>query len=497
MWAPLQDAPVDRVVRNLSAYTQEHPDDADGWYALGRAHSLAFSRKVDQIPVIGMRDEDTPSNILMDDGIPGAGPRKTWNSPPGRGLSEEERLAHLKSAAEAFGRALAFTEWTPRTYYHRGHFHMSLAYLLESGSDFAGRVDLVPDAPPLYEATKEEIERYTEAVQRLADQETRKEAQDQLREGSRAAAFVLNQHRDADDPGLRDLIRALLADYWRERAMAHYLDAFRASFGPDMSKDTHFGGGLRELVTHEAAQSYLRLVRNRGERASDRANVEEVSEGLKKLKKKTWGEAVTPIVFSLERAESLDDLLATGSRVTFDLDGTGQGREWPWVKPATAILVWDPSGVGAITSGRQLLGSVSWWLFFRDGYRALDALDDNRDGELTGLELRGLSLWFDGDSDGVSDPGEVAPVERFGIAALSTRVTGKDGRSPMNATGLRLTDGRVLPTYDWVVEPLSTGSESSSRPGWTLAWGTGALAAPAFFGACWHRVRRRRAWIGE
>ena len=48
-----------------------------------------------------------------------------------------------------------------------------------------------------------------------------------------------------------------------------------------------------------------------------------------------------------------------------------------------------------------MFGSVTWWLFFSDGYRALDTLDDNRDGRLTGSELSGIAVWFDRNTEEV------------------------------------------------------------------------------------------------
>ena len=98
--------------------------------------------------------------------------------------------------------------------------------------------------------------------------------------------------------------------------------------------------------------------------------------------------------------------------------------------------------------------------FWSDGYRALDALDDTRDGELRGDELRGLAVWFDRNQNGVSDAGEVVPIEQTGIAAISARSTGMAGASPANELGLAMKDGRVLPTYDWTTEALSAGPRS-------------------------------------
>src|SRR5262249_34887925 len=149
---------------------------------------------------------------------------------------------------------------------------------------------------------------------------------------------------------------------------------------------------------------------------------------------------VTPIIFSLGSDGPLGDLLAPGATAPFDLDGDGIAERWPWVKRDTAFLVWDPQHRGEITSGLQLFGSVTWWMFFADGYHALDALDDDRDGQLAGRELQGLAVWCDRNGDGRSDPGEVTPIERLPIRAIATHATGVDGISPSCEQGLTLED---------------------------------------------------------
>jgi len=136
--------------------------------------------------------------------------------------------------------------------------------------------------------------------------------------------------------------------------------------------------------------------------------------------------------------------------VRFDLDGDGIVERRPWVKPTAGLLVWDANSDGKITSGRELFGSVTWWLFFTNGYRAMDLLDDNRDGLLAAGELKGIAVWFDRDSDGRSDGGEIVSLDSLGIAAIATRPTGRDGQSPMHDAGIRLKDGRTLPSYDWI-----------------------------------------------
>jgi hypothetical protein len=165
-------------------------------------------------------------------------------------------------------------------------------------------------------------------------------------------------------------------------------------------------------------------------------------------------------VFSFDaNAGRLTDLLAAGATAAFDLDGTGRPQRYPWLKPTTGMLVWDPRHAGRVESGKQLFGSATFHLFWRDGYAALDALDDDRDGVLSGGELAGLAVWRDLDGDGTSDAGEVMPVESAGIVGIAARATGRDGGSPCNPLGLRLKDGRTVATWDWVVEPVGAGRE--------------------------------------
>ena len=163
---------------------------------------------------------------------------------------------------------------------------------------------------------------------------------------------------------------------------------------------------------------------------------------------------VTPIIFPLDNARPVESLLAPALSVAFDLDGTESGAKWPWVKSDTAFLVWDGDGSGRVTSGRQLIGSVTWWLFWDNGFTVLQALDNDRNGWLEGPELAGLAAWQDANSNGQSDPGEVRPLPTCGVLRLSTVASGTTSGMPMNAAGLEMSDGRVLPTYDWITVPV-------------------------------------------
>ncbi|RYG33717.1 hypothetical protein EON81_17500 [bacterium] len=230
-----------------------------------------------------------------------------------------------------------------------------------------------------------------------------------------------------------------------------YLDlayaAYHASFNASQPKDLGAEYAQQPMtyenwISVEAGESMLRLQPAR--------NAAAIQDHLATIKAKPGG-PITPILFSLSVAKPLEELLDATKRVKFDLDGTGRPQTYGWTRPDTAILVWQPDPEVPITSGRQLFGSATWWMMYRDGYAALAALDNDGNGWLEKKELDGLAVWRDANQNGVSDPGEVTSLAGLGIRGLVTRARDRTGRSPYHPEGLRLNDGRVLPTYDWTV----------------------------------------------
>ncbi|MGE0491289.1 MAG: tetratricopeptide repeat protein [Vulcanimicrobiota bacterium] len=172
--------------------------------------------------------------------------------------------------------------------------------------------------------------------------------------------------------------------------------------------------------------------------------------------------AVTPILIGLE-GEGLEELTQPAARVAFDLDGTGLPQQWPWITPRAAWLVYDPARTGAIHTGLQLFGSVTFWVAWDNGYQALAALDDNLDGCLEGDELQGLALWRDTNGDGLSQPGEVNPLAYYGVRALFTDWQVHPTGIPYAPGGVLWQDGRRTPSFDWIVEARMPGSERMTR----------------------------------
>lgn len=165
---------------------------------------------------------------------------------------------------------------------------------------------------------------------------------------------------------------------------------------------------------------------------------------------------ITPIVVPLRDGLRPSDLEDRAACVRFDADGTGLRKPWSWITPDAGWLAHDPQGRGEITSSLQMFGSVTFWLFWANGYEALRVLDDDGDGTLSGTELRGLAIWQDRNGDGRCDPGEVRPVSDWGIVALSCRwekhAQHRDGIS-FAPEGVRFRNGSVRPTYDLILQP--------------------------------------------
>ncbi len=209
---------------------------------------------------------------------------------------------------------------------------------------------------------------------------------------------------------------------WRMLAIHEYQEATRLSPVPTRGLDP---GPVLAEQSREALIFLLReevLERIGMGKQSDmpfiadaQRQIADIQNALDRIEK--LPRSVTPLIFSTHPNARLADLLSP-SLVSFDLGGFGENRRWPWLQPDTAILVWDPKSEGHIRSGRQLFGSVTWWMFWQDGFEPLAALDDNGDGWLKGRELDGIGVWQDRNGNGVSDPGEVIPAAQFGILAI-------------------------------------------------------------------------------
>ncbi len=440
--------PIERIIENLEARLTEDPNDAEVHYNLGRAHAFAFALERPSLFVVGgnvrlfVKDlHDQPERAPFTEDPP-------WIKP-------EDSITHLSKGIEHLRRASEVVDERPATNARRA---LTLAWLLETGAHLADRVDsnsvLRVRAEPL---TVQEREKTLVAIERLGDATAKDDRPRQflLHPSILERALTLLYTQTASSNSHRQrAVCEILQQYWLERAIAEYWRTLQLSFDMAGGKTTRPEWGTRAIAA-EASNGYRRLVEARGVRESERerlAEVRRIQEQLDALPSPSW---ITPIVISLDPHRGPNDLVRLERTAQFDLDGDGNAESWPWLAPNAGWLVWDPMRESNITSGRQLFGSASAWLLFDDGYRVLDALDDDRDQRLSGVELCGLAVWFDRDSNGVSDRTEVIPAEELGIVGLSTRPTQWIDGSPANECGLELADGRVLPTYDWVLSSIA------------------------------------------
>ena len=387
--------PVDRLVKSAQTYVFKHPEDAQAHYTLARIHYLAFVTKLDQVEALPYGDDDGPVGVF---GIP----KRKGNDRPNV-APDWMRDRSTKAAATTLA------------------------------------------APQLIDHAARAMRSFNEAL-RLDP-----------KNGLYALGFASlseefwNWNETAKPKELPGELQGITIRRFRYA----YAKAFAFAMVEDSKLTEQPIEGIYSIVAHEAAVALVRLAEKAPETLSeqDKRDLKTAEEAVAKFKRLPRG-WITPIVFSLNPAAHLTELLDPKRTVDFDLRGYGPAARWPWVKAELGFLVWDPLETGCVQSARQMFGSYTFQIFRRTGYDALAALDDNADGILSGAELAGLSVWFDRDGDGRATAGEVTPLRALGVVSIAVTATTHDGIHPTNPRGLTLRDGRTLPTWDWIVEPV-------------------------------------------
>lgn len=391
MFAPMPEVPAKRLIQNIQKYIKAHPQDPNGYYQLGRTHYLAYVLRSDQVRVLSNGKSQLPSAQPF----PYLAHRRP-NAKPSD-VKQAVILGHLRAAKTNLQKAIALDPGNAL-------YHLTLASALDQGSADAWA---------------------SEATTQPEDQK-----------------------------GDLEKIKRQATLRWQHEALDEYQKAFDLAIKKDRQHPMQPILGVTSLVSHEAAGGYVRLAEAMHAGKPYTKVIPKMKQAMAELESKPVG-AVTPIIFSLKPGQQLSDLIARTATTHFDLDGTHRGWQWPWVKPETGILVWDPQHTGRVTSGRQLFGSVTWWIFWNNGYQAMAALDNNGDGQLTGQELAGIRVWFDRNGNGKADPGEVVSLQSLHITALATHPATHIGKSLANPRGITFADGRTLPTWDWVARPVT------------------------------------------
>jgi hypothetical protein len=385
------NVPTERLIQNITAYLQANPKDAQAHFLLARVHYIAFAHRS---PTIQANDEGSEQRLpkITDPRLQG----HDRNAPK---INEAKAIEHARAAILRFRMAIELNG-------DKALYHLGLAGIFEQAAPLADKV---------------------EAPMEIAPGHGRKPEADKPK---------------ADKPDL--------TVKYAQAAIKHNLIAYRMDRKAALAADHVFHPFFP--TAYEAGKAVQRLVKEYKLELDDEKVLPQIASDIIAIDAKPM--AITPIVFRIEgRAPRLlDELLAKSHTVRFDLDGDGVAELRPWVKPDTAILVWDPEQTGRITSGRQLFGNMTFFMLFSDGYRALDALDDDRDGQLAGEELTGLAVWHDRNTNGISEPGEVTPIDRTPIHAIRTQSRSLyHGIHPMNPAGLTLDNGATRPTWDWII----------------------------------------------
>jgi len=392
--------PVSRLINNTTRHVKANPKDSAGYYLLGRLHSFAFAGHT-RTDMMGHGMVYDQSGLPL---VPSVEPLpREARTAPGNILPAAARW-HLIESLRNYRRATELQPKQPMAF-------LGLGWMLEQGALHPDQVDAPFMTPP----------------QRASAQEWRSEA---LAIYRRLLADPKSFYDSGPQPETPEGLRLEAS-----RAILRLLP------GPDLSPEEKADADRARKVNEDAQ--------------------EPAKKAAKAQPKGQLGgpQIISPIIFPLHGPAPLEALLAPGRVVSFDLAGNGVPAKWPWVNADARFLVWDPENRQHIESGRQLFGSVTWWLFWRDGYAALAALDDDGNGWLEGKELAGIAIWRDLNGNGVCDPGEVISLRDAGIVRIAVRSTGRTSGMPFNGAGMQMSDGTFRPTYDWTPESVVAGTE--------------------------------------
>jgi hypothetical protein len=420
-----QAVPVDRLITNATAYIEENPKDAQGYYILARINYLAFINKSTQVSAFN-EGKDTPPKVA-----------EAWQEGDFRNRALQEHARKLADEEMSYTSASDVPANDREKYFNL--FSQKVDELKKQNwqPEVPEQKELIANVSAAYNNFKKAIEL---------------DSKNGLYHLGLASLFeqYIEFAKDKDPNVIPEDLKQIKIN----QAIKEYFTAYELSIKENIKLRTRPISGLQSLAGYEAGRAYIHLIETNKNPSNDqKKKASQIQKNIDKLNKLPMG-AITPIIFSFEKLFSPTNLLEHDLHVNFDLNGDGASELSPWVKPSTGILVWNEDGKGEITSGRQMFGSVTWWLFFNDGYHALDCLDDNRDGTLSGTELKGISVWFDTNSNGKSELGEIKSLEEIGIISISTKSTSTENGWPANKTGIKLKTGQTIPTYDWIAKPI-------------------------------------------
>lgn len=465
MFIQPEPVPIERLLKSAEAYLAANPKSAEAHYTLARIHYLAFARSSGEVPANLRRREP-----LDDRGKPLIA--ADWQLLPSMTRSIDDRASQLARDEVGFSQPHPIKErekfFQYKAAYDRHFVTARMEEYRRQQQERWTNSAALSNEKALAHVTAALAE-FREAMRLPPEHQTPNQGDGPPRAptiglSELGLASLMEQFADWKQVRKPAGLTAELEGIDHRQARDAYLIAYRLAAPHDTALNTRPTEGFEALVSYESATAFIRLAgrdpKHREAKGELAKALAEVKAGLAKIGQLQMG-AITPIVFSLQPGQSIEDLLAPETIVDFDLRGFGPAQRWPWVKPGTALLVWDPEREGQVRSARQLFGGYTFEIFWTDGYAALAALDGDDDGALRGAELDGLRAWFDANGNGRSDFGEVKDLDEFGIVAVAVRAITRQGVHPTNPRGLQFKDGRTLPTWDWMVKPVRLPSDKA------------------------------------
>jgi tetratricopeptide (TPR) repeat protein len=463
-WVDTQQVPIERLVSNLNTFEaalrqNQYIDRARVEFQIGRLYSMAYARKTEEAQVLtkdALRRSE-PARVMSRLLARIAEIWKKQKAGKATGIVVEVELSwrqnlksikiHKSSGDQALDQdALAATEMAVREEKIRNAeestddatdqtYRIAFDDFSIDGNSIA---QMPPELRPYYHQPWWQTQF---SVEQTKEKTKLKPAQASLRQ----AITHLNKAIELDP----SLIAARLGLAWcldeageKDEAIPLYRQVFQSSY----ERDAHTKVGcFPQLLSIESGKYLLKLLDpqiNGPEIADIKSKIIQVNARIP--------DCMTPLLVPLTSASKLEDLVQA-RQVSFNLDGQGARTCLSWITPEAGWLVFDKSGSGIVTSGKELIGGVTFWVFWKHGYEVLSALDDNHDGKLTAEEMDRLAIWNDANGDGVSQPGEVKPLSYWHIKELSCKATEENEHWLSSKGGVTLEDGTHRPSYDvWI-----------------------------------------------
>lgn len=126
----------------------------------------------------------------------------------------------------------------------------------------------------------------------------------------------------------------------------------------------------------------------------------------------------TPLALDLD-GDGIETL-SIEEGVEFDILDTGTQVQTGWISGDDALLAVDNNGNGKIDKRAELFGGG-----VGEGFAKLKNFDSNDDGlvDASDVGFNALQVWQDANEDGVTDEGELVPLESTDITSLDTGYT--------------------------------------------------------------------------